>query len=60
MEKMNKSQKIIFVDDLTSINEIETLSNSSDVKIISNTNLIELINLYWILITFNNFIMKFS
>ena len=57
---MNKSQKIIFVDDLTSINEIETLSNSSDVKIISNTNLIELINLYWILITFNNFIMKFS
>jgi len=60
MEKMNKPQKIIFVDDLTSINEIETLSNSSDVKIISNTNLIELINLYWILITFNNFIMKFS
>jgi hypothetical protein len=35
MEKMNKPQKIIFVDDLTSINEIETLSNQSDVKIIS-------------------------
>ena len=35
MEKMNKPQKIIFVDDLTSINEIEILSSQSDVKIIS-------------------------
>jgi len=35
MEKMNKPKKIIFVDNLTSINEIETFSNKSDVKIIS-------------------------
>ena len=35
MEKMNKPKKIIFVDNLTSINEIETSSNQSDVKIIS-------------------------
>jgi len=35
MEKMNKLKKIIFVDNLTSINEIETFSNKSDVKIIS-------------------------
>ena len=35
MEKMNKPKKIIFVDNLTSINEIETFSNQSDVKIIS-------------------------
>ena len=32
---MNKSKKIIFVDNLTSINEIENFSNQSDVKIIS-------------------------
>ena len=35
MEKMNKPKKIIFVDNLTSINEIEIFSNKSDVKIIS-------------------------
>tara|TARA_B110000467_G_scaffold1903_1_gene1559 strand:- start:237 stop:2093 length:1857 start_codon:yes stop_codon:yes gene_type:complete len=35
MGKMNKSKKIIFVDNLTSINEIENFSNQSDVKIIS-------------------------
>jgi len=35
MEKINKLKKIIFVDDLTSINEIEIFSNQSDVKIIS-------------------------
>jgi hypothetical protein len=35
MEKMNKLKKIIFVDDLTSINEIEIFSNQSDIKIIS-------------------------
>ena len=32
---MNESKKIIFVDNLTSINEIENFSNQSDVKIIS-------------------------
>ena len=32
---MNKPKKIIFVDNLTSINEIEIFSNKSDVKIIS-------------------------
>ena len=35
MEKMNNPKKIIFVDNLTSINEIQTFSNQSDVKIIS-------------------------
>ena len=35
MEKMNKPKKIIFVDNLTSINEIETFCNKSDAKIIS-------------------------
>ena len=32
---MNNPKKIIFVDNLTSINEIQTFSNQSDVKIIS-------------------------
>ena len=32
---MNNPKKIIFVDNLTSINEVETFSNQSDVKIIS-------------------------
>jgi len=35
MGKMNESKKIIFVDNLTSINEIANFSNQSDVKIIS-------------------------
>jgi len=35
MEKMNEPEKIIFVDNLTSIDEIETFSNQSNVKIIS-------------------------
>ena len=35
MEKMNNPKKIIFVDNLTSINEVQTFSNQSDVKIIS-------------------------
>jgi hypothetical protein len=35
MGKMNESKKIIFVDNLTSINEIENFSNQSNVKIIS-------------------------
>ncbi len=35
MAKMNEPKKIIFVDNLTSINEIENFSNHSDVKIIS-------------------------
>ena len=35
MEKMNTPKKIIFVDNLTSINEVEVFSNQSDVKIIS-------------------------
>ena len=35
MEKMNEPKKIIFVDNLTSINEIEHFSNQSYVKIIS-------------------------
>ena len=35
MGKMNESKKIIFVDNLTSINEIANYSNQSDVKIIS-------------------------
>ena len=35
MEKMNKPEKIIFVDELTSIDEVEKISNQSDVKIIS-------------------------
>jgi len=32
---MNNPKKIIFVDNLTSINEVQTFSNQSDVKIIS-------------------------
>ena len=35
MEKMNNPKKIIFVDNLTSINEIQTFSNQPNVKIIS-------------------------
>jgi hypothetical protein len=35
MEKIIKTEKIIFVDDLTSINEIESFSNQSDVKFIT-------------------------
>jgi len=35
MEKMNESKQIIFVDNLTSINEIETFSDKDNVKIIT-------------------------
>ena len=35
MEKMNTPKKIIFVDNLTSINEVEVFSNQSDTKIIT-------------------------
>jgi hypothetical protein len=35
MEKMNEPKKIIFVDNLTSINEIETFSDKDNVKIIT-------------------------
>lgn len=35
MEKMNEPEKIIFVDNLTSINEIETFSDKDNVKIIT-------------------------
>ena len=35
MEKIIKTEKIIFVDDLTSINEIESFSNQSGVKFIT-------------------------
>ena len=35
MEKMNTLKKIIFVDSLTSINEVEVFSNQSDTKIIT-------------------------
>ena len=35
MEKMNNPKKMIFVDNLTSINEIEVFSNQSDTKFIT-------------------------
>ena len=35
MEKMNEPKQIVFVDNLTSINEIEIFSNKDDVKIIT-------------------------
>jgi len=35
MEKMNEPKKIIFVDNLTSINEVEIFSNQSDTKFIT-------------------------
>ena len=35
MEKMNEPKQIVFVDNLTSINELETFSKKDDVKFIT-------------------------